>query len=244
MAGFDVATGALGLVSVGIQAFSGILDYYQAYKDFDDDIAQILLQAGILRATLCQLDEKLRVLQSPKSPLTPQAECAVVSIQHCEHGINRVNTQLEKCRSSLRSEPVSKARHRLDRMLYPFRKEKLKELLKILDSLRGNINNSAGMVHLAVSMANSEKADLMISKSESTMDAVHVLSQQQKNTNHRLDQVEFMMREIVSLVPVSCHVVNEMLILSNTGVGVNSSQSTTYSRSYQPAIDLRNQEAA
>ncbi|KAJ5621498.1 hypothetical protein N7528_006281 [Penicillium herquei] len=244
MAGFDVATGALGLVSVGIQAFSGILDYYQAYKDFDDDISQILLQAGILRSTLWQLDEKLRLLQSPKSPLTPQAECAVVSIQHCEHGINRVNSQLEKCRSSLRSEPVPKARHRLDRMLYPFRKEKLKELLKILDSLKANINNSVGMVHLAVSMANSEKADLMISKSESTMDAVHVLSQQQQDTNHRLDQMESMMREMVFSVQKSCHMANFMLILLNTGVGDNSSQSTTHSRPYQPSINVGSQEAA
>lgn len=89
----SVASGAAGIISLGLQVCKSLVDYYNAWKDFGDDISS--MHDGILH-----LSKSLQTLSDAIQVVNVTEQSAVVdiqtSIQGCEAGILKLKRLLEK----------------------------------------------------------------------------------------------------------------------------------------------------
>ena len=88
----SVAASAAGIVSLGLQVCSGLLDYYQTWKDQPSDVSQMCQSLKALTKTFELLDGKVR------NPLLDResANHVTESIVSCAAGVKRLQSKLDK----------------------------------------------------------------------------------------------------------------------------------------------------
>lgn len=130
----SAASSAIGAVSLGIQVCQGLVSYYADYKSFDDDIDRIIGKLRGLEETLENLKNGITRFQNANAK---EVEDVNKKISACDNGILRLQTILNKCRASSSTNSV----HRfVQKTLYPFRKNTLKELDASVRDLQGNLD--------------------------------------------------------------------------------------------------------
>lgn len=132
-----IASGAAGLVSLGIQLCQGLLEYYGSWKDADsevmttfnalEDLTKVLL---LLQSTLTSRDIKLDTAAKVQA-----------SIALCQDGIAALQKKLHKVQLHPRGNAMGERfRSQAWRILYPFKKSTLVKLQEIVGDLRGNLH--------------------------------------------------------------------------------------------------------
>jgi hypothetical protein len=142
----------VGIVSLGVQVSSGIIQYYNQYKDFYSDTKSTYPTVEQLRTTFSQLETKL------KSDILLDRDAAnqvSSGIQMCEGRIVELQARLAKIktkepaasekRANLR---VAKLQKQGKKILYPLRQGPLGKLRDSISELRDNLASALHALNL------------------------------------------------------------------------------------------------
>lgn len=137
---FSAAGTAVGIVSLGIQVCQGLVSYYDKWKSFDDDIAQLRTKLDGLSQTLKHLDK--HIVPNFKHFNAEEVEDVEKKIQSCCGGIRKLEAILAKCQSSAPANTVQGKAYKLyQKTFYPLKKTTLQELNNVT-GLQDNLHSS------------------------------------------------------------------------------------------------------
>lgn len=130
---------ALSVVSLGIQVCQGLIEYYDGWKGYENDIREACNSLKGLNKTFTHLQDRLSALQatSPTNVLTVQA---VDSLAACKDGVKKLEKKLAKLRKESPSGFWQKAQASGLQVVYPLRKSTLEKLKEIVQDLMQHLN--------------------------------------------------------------------------------------------------------
>ena len=92
----SIAASAAGLVSLGLTVCSGLLDYYNSWKDQPSDITEMCESLEVLGKIFKLLDQKVRHPLLNRESVDRVTE----SLFSCAAGVQRLRYKLEKIRNA------------------------------------------------------------------------------------------------------------------------------------------------
>ncbi|CAD6457343.1 3245108f-0d16-452b-a1c3-99e7ce851c86-CDS [Sclerotinia trifoliorum] len=122
----SVASGAVGVISLGLQVSQSLVKYCSQCKSFNKDIITFKSKAETLNAILQQLGDKLKPFEQEKWTLPTSV---IETIEKCEAGLRGLDKELQKHGRNTIS----------NRIAYPFIKDSLTLANAMLDSLQNNL---------------------------------------------------------------------------------------------------------
>ena len=137
----SVAGSAVGIISLGLTVSQGLLAYYGPFKAYDEQIQDVSCRITSFNNILKTLEDVIADARIPSSTLTTRsANVALDCIFNCQEGLERLENMLDKCQSS----PSRKSflGSKINRMLYPFRRDTLVTLLGTMSQLQEDLNTS------------------------------------------------------------------------------------------------------
>lgn len=140
---FSAIGSAVGVISLGLAVCEGLLAYYGPYKTFHEEINDTICRTENLTKALRALEKILN--DAEKSDMTQKAESAKIAIETikcCEKRIKRLEGMLKKCHNVTPPQGLLKTKLRVDRMIYPFRRDTLMVLVEVLNGLQNNLNTA------------------------------------------------------------------------------------------------------
>jgi ankyrin repeat domain-containing protein 50 len=146
---FGVAGSAVGIISAGIQTAQGILWYYGAWKDRDDDISNMC-------ASLNNLAETLKALRETVKPPTLFSEIVKENVEKSINAfngtLNRLKDELEKVKDTEPPKPGARSRIRrhVQRALYPFKEATLRKIQGVVSEARSSLTLALDVLKLFV----------------------------------------------------------------------------------------------
>lgn len=153
----EAAGAAVGVVSLGLQVLQGLASYYTQYKSFSCEITAVVGRIARLTAILDALDGPVRKLECEESIPAEVRR----SISECEAGIQMLKIYGKKC-GEVKFEPQNMD-DRLQlvkkKLLFPFRKGSLEDLMKNLDRLQNNVDTIIMALQLDTSIRLNQKAE-------------------------------------------------------------------------------------
>ncbi|KAL9122142.1 MAG: hypothetical protein Q9187_001305 [Circinaria calcarea] len=142
---FSIAGSAVGVTSLGLTVCQGLLQYYRAYKDYEDDVLRMCTSVNGLQQTLHVLDSILRENTLIGEAVTKVEE----NILACEEGIKKLNQKLAKVReANVPSNVSGKVWIQLRRALYPFKESTMAKFREILADLRDGLSFSLSTLEI------------------------------------------------------------------------------------------------
>lgn len=138
MDGLSVAASVVGIISLGIQAAQGLINYYSAYKSQKKDVADIIQNFCRLLETLETITTELqnRKFRADEQDVLRNIEDLV---QECKRCIEELNSEATK----LQSEGVDSIRDIAKivgrRVAYPFRRSTLLRLEENIDEILSHL---------------------------------------------------------------------------------------------------------
>jgi hypothetical protein len=140
MAELGVAGSAVGVISLGIQICSGLINYYQDFKSQHENISATLTNLEHLVQTLVLLEATLS-RHDIESPL----DAAILEhfrklSSHTYNGVKKLQAILDKFSHSEATNIREKLHGVYRKTLYPLQKKTIQELGDVVDDLRSNIN--------------------------------------------------------------------------------------------------------
>lgn len=159
MTGFDVAAGAVGIASLGIQVCQGLLSYYHDWRDFKSDISGAYDAISDLAGTLDSLKRSLeqKVLDKERS------DHVKTRLESCNDSLDELSKKLQETQKwSTPKQRRQKILSEAQRLLYPFRKDTLTKLQTNVDHIRERLAFALQDLQLDVSTA-TEKSILHLS---------------------------------------------------------------------------------
>lgn len=134
---FSVASTAVGITSLGIQTFQVIARYYGQYKGFHDDIDNVLRKAEGLQGILEGLKGMKSELEIDNHAPSSQLE---MELRACEIALIRPEDMAKKCNTAKTNEGMqARLRNVSKRLLWPFKKETLRDLKSSMTAFRDNL---------------------------------------------------------------------------------------------------------
>jgi hypothetical protein len=132
------AGAVVGVVSLALQVFQGLSQYYGQFKAFDDNIAQAIHRVERLHGTLAALDGPVRKLEVHDNAISEQVRFAITS---STEGLGKLQELVEKC-SKVQVTTTFQSRLQIvkSKALFPFRKGTLDDLGKYLDAVQANLD--------------------------------------------------------------------------------------------------------
>lgn len=133
-----IASGIAGLLSLGIQVTQSLVNFYNAYKDQDTDLAKVAQNLDRLQSIFRALDVaiKERRSQADTRDLLREVEKAV---RKCEEFITELRSEYKKFHKDLASGFKDRVKFAGRRAAYPFRKSTLRKLEEDVSDIRENL---------------------------------------------------------------------------------------------------------
>ncbi|KAI9766660.1 MAG: hypothetical protein M1839_004783 [Geoglossum umbratile] len=153
-----IASGAAGLVSLGITVCQGLLAYYSAWKDSDSTVETMYNSVENVTKTLVFL--KITIESQRFSPgAIAQAKESVAS---CEGGIKSLGKKLEKVRTTpLNDGWREKTKAHSRKALYPFKEPTLLKLRDTANDLRDQLGLALSAFQIDASEVSLQKLDAL-----------------------------------------------------------------------------------
>ncbi|KAL2837119.1 hypothetical protein BJY01DRAFT_251635 [Aspergillus pseudoustus] len=206
---FSITGSAVGVISLGLTVCQGLLAYYGPFKSFHEEINEATSRIQSLSSLLTTLQDVIS--NSPTfhaHPPTEPIQAAIQSIGSCNHGLQKLEKMLDKCRTSSQTGKQSRTTNPLNRLLYPFRRETLVKLMDTVTWLQDNVNTSLLLLQIVMSNSGTTRMDSLVASSSSTASntgETMVIAQrlEKKHSNmedaviimqQRLDQMELHIR--------------------------------------------------
>ncbi|KAJ5422098.1 NACHT nucleoside triphosphatase [Penicillium cf. griseofulvum] len=130
----SIASGAIGLLSFGIQVTKTLVDFYSAYKDQTPAVVRTMLSIENLMGILRSLDGAVQNRQPQTDALLQEIDKAAVACR----GV------IEELRDDLKGR-IQVAGHRAT---YPFRQSTLQKLEEIIGEIRGTLSLALNVLQL------------------------------------------------------------------------------------------------
>jgi ankyrin repeat domain-containing protein 50 len=139
MAELGILSGAVGLVSFGIQITQGLLEYYGSWKDQDTDVSDMCASLdSLLRALTILRETKQRHATS-----SMQVENSVEEIvNRVDEAMKKLDDELRKVRGTEYPKPGgmrAAMRRHVRRALYPFKEQTLRKIQQVVSEARSNL---------------------------------------------------------------------------------------------------------
>ncbi|KAF1997442.1 hypothetical protein P154DRAFT_578863 [Amniculicola lignicola CBS 123094] len=168
---------AVGVVSLGLQVLQGLTTYYSQFKSFSTEISAVVGRIENLHLILSALDIPVRKLERDEPISAAVRQC----IDNCQAGINDLEAYRRKCGEVPLPSTQKEDRMRLiaNKLLFPFRKNSLEDLGKILDRLQLSLDTIIHALQLDTTILHNEQAKKRSNVINSRLDLVlHRQSQQ------------------------------------------------------------------
>jgi chromosome segregation ATPase len=134
---FSIASGAVGIISLGIQLCKQITEYAEAFRDYDADIESIGLKAESLKGPLKQLRDFVEDTQVTESET---ASDIAEKASQLERHLKRLENRLAKAKPVISDSLKEKLRNKWKNVAYPVRaRDALRDIKDDLDSVQSTI---------------------------------------------------------------------------------------------------------
>jgi chromosome segregation ATPase len=134
---FSIASGAVGIISLGIQLCKQITEYVEAFRDYDAEIESIGLKAESLKGPLKQLRDFIEDTQVTNSET---ANDIAEKASQLERHLKRLENRLAKAKPVISDSLKEKLRNKWKNVAYPVRaRDALRDIKDDLDSVQSTI---------------------------------------------------------------------------------------------------------
>lgn len=141
---FSVTGSAVGVISLGLTVFSGLLQYYGSWKDSEREIAATYSSIEELTKTLMLIRDTLEGQSFRRSNVDRVTE----SLDSCSAGVQSLEKKLAKIRATTPYKPGEKIRAHARKAAYPFKKSTLIKLGELVSDLRDNLSLAVDALQL------------------------------------------------------------------------------------------------
>ena len=132
---FSVASGAVGVVSLGLTACQGLLQYYSSWKGSYDHVAKTCTSLEALTETFRSLETTVKDRKLSQAIV----DRVTKNIGLCEDGVKELNKKLAKVKKTPINGIEEHIRSQIRRALYPFKESTLMKLSETMTDLRENL---------------------------------------------------------------------------------------------------------
>lgn len=130
----SIAGSAGGIVSLGLAVCGEIVEYGRAYRDFDDDIQNMVTKAESLCVPLNTLEEIIKETEVTEPDAAADLSNKIMGIHGC---VKRIQDTLERYGPKSAPDGFSdKTKNQLKKAVYHFRKHALRDTMADLDSMQ------------------------------------------------------------------------------------------------------------
>ncbi|CVL11712.1 uncharacterized protein FPRN_14912 [Fusarium proliferatum] len=149
-----VAGSVVGIVSFGLQVYTGLSEYLDAVKGRDEDLQQAKRYAKALLSSLKAIEEVISKVNG-NNALTPDAlaQDAVEECKDlCKAELQALGTLLENLKGPLvhHAEPFAKAKSSMHKWSYPFKKKSISKLEDRLMSTNNVLKTALSALQLSI----------------------------------------------------------------------------------------------
>ena len=133
-----IASGAAGLVSLGITICHGLLEYYASYQSFEDDVAKMCRSIQALSELFALIQASIKN-STFSGTIVAEVED---SIGRCKDGIKELRTKLNEIKAVVPPNVgwKEKAKASFQRTLFPFREGTLVKLRSVSCELQDHLS--------------------------------------------------------------------------------------------------------
>lgn len=175
MEAIGAASGAAGLLSLGITVCQSLLDYYQSWKDAEDNVAKTYTSIEELSKTL-----RLLVIAVEYKEFNGEI---VGQIRDSIESTGQSLRNLEKKLGKVRVVPLQdgwrdKAKAQFRRTLYPFKESTLAKLRELSSETRDNLSLALTLLQIDASAESLKKLDSLSQQAANVSTNVELLKEQ------------------------------------------------------------------
>ena len=176
------ASAVAGLLSLGITVSQSLLDYYQSWKDAEQNVAKTYVSIEELSKTI-----RLLIIAVEYKEFTSEIVDQVRdSIRSAEGSIHSLKTKLDKVRVvAVQDGWRDKAKAQFRRTLYPFKESTLAKLRELSSETRDNLNLALNVLQVDASAASMSKLDSLGLQAANISVNVDFLTQQSTSISSR-----------------------------------------------------------
>lgn len=175
MEALGVASGAAGLISLGITVCQSLLDYYHSWKDAEDNIAKTYASIEELSKTF----RLLAIAVEYKEFNDEVVDQVRDSIGSAEGSIHSLEKKLDKVRVvALQDGWRGKAKAQFRRTLYPFKESTLAKFRELSCETRDNLSLALSLLQVDASATSLRKLDFLGQQAANVSANVDFLIQQ------------------------------------------------------------------
>ncbi|KAF5553203.1 hypothetical protein FNAPI_6808 [Fusarium napiforme] len=165
----EAAGTAIGIISFGLQLYTGLSEYLDAVKGRDEDLLQARNNAKTLQCSL-------KAIEDAMSKVTGDHTIAQDAVEECKSSCQAELKALHQLLRDLKGTavgpagPVSKARGTIHKWSYPFKKKSINRLEERLKSTNNVLKTALSTLQLAI-LNDQSTAILALQK---TVDVIHM----------------------------------------------------------------------
>ncbi|KAI0834656.1 hypothetical protein F5Y06DRAFT_278556 [Hypoxylon sp. FL0890] len=176
---FSAATGAAGLISLGLTVSNGLIQYCRDYRSQDDDLSQLAQHARDLQSILTLIENRTTQLQSPDGDINTSFQGCRDACDACLQDFKRLN---DKYAGSKRGH-TSKGHDwkLLQNLKYPFDKRKFEDVRSRLQEFNARV---LGYLQLANLDLTRDMRTQMTSESTRVATAIEAAGRQLQSSIH------------------------------------------------------------
>lgn len=151
---FSVAGSAVGVISLGITVAQGLINYYTAYKDRDEDIKSLITQLRRLEDTFVAVRGGISNTKNVFSQsVTSRLEAA---LKECANDLEALKKKSQKIKESgcQKGKLAGKIHDGVKKLGYPFKKSTLEKLKEICDELNDHLVTAMNCLQMSAHFTN------------------------------------------------------------------------------------------
>jgi len=142
----SIVASSIAIISFGLSTCNGLMNYYDAWKAFDEQIANAFAKIESLASTLKTLQELLNKLSFDPNPAAKDVGRSIIA---CYGGMQKLQKKLEKFRTNPLPKDIKMKFRKIGlRTWYPFQKDTLKELLNTVKDLYTGLSGALHVLEM------------------------------------------------------------------------------------------------
>ena len=189
----EVASGAAGLLSLGIAVCQSLLDYYHSWKEAEDNVAKTYTSIEELSKTF----KLLAVAIDSKEFNGDIVDRIQNSIESSTENLRSLERKLNKVRVvALQNGWKDKAKAQFQRALYLFKESTLAKLRESSSEARDNLSLALNVLQIDASAVSLKKLDILVQQTANVSTNVEFLKQQSMSMSANVIDLVGSMREI------------------------------------------------
>ena len=193
----SIASGAAGLLSLGITVCQSLLNYYGSIKDAPENVAKTYTSIEGLSKTL----ELLKITTEFKAFNGQIVNQVQDSITSAEQSIRNLQKKLDKVQVvALPDDWRDKAKAQLRRTLYPLKESTLAKLRELSSETRDNLSVALDLLQIDASATSLKKLDLLSHQAANVSTNVDFLRQQSTSISANVHDIAGSTKETAKLI--------------------------------------------